>query len=140
TQADGLYMPFGIAFHDDWLYVANTGGIIRFPYQTGQVSGRGQAETVLSGIPESGYNQHWTRNLIFRPDGLKIYLSVGSEHNYAVESPPRATILEMNPDGSGQRVYASGIRNPVGLGFNPITGQLWCTCNERDGLGDNLPA
>jgi glucose/arabinose dehydrogenase len=93
---------------------------------------------VVRGIPGFGYRQHWTRDIIFRPDGAKMYVSVGSEGNVGVEEEKRAAILEYNPDGSGYRVFASGIRNPVGLAFNPVTGQLWATCNERDGLGDDL--
>src|SRR5436305_9763711 len=138
TRLDGLALPFGIAFHDNFLYVANTNRILRFPYRSGQLRRAGRLQVVVSGLPGLGYNQHWTRNLVFSPDGSKMYVSVGSESNLGVEEPRRAAILEYNPDGSGFRVYASGIRNAVKLAFAPGMGQLYCTCNERDGLGDDL--
>ncbi|HZP82969.1 MAG TPA: sorbosone dehydrogenase family protein [Chthonomonadaceae bacterium] len=138
TFATGLTLPFGIAFWKNYLYVANTNSVVRFPYQVGQTEARGGPEVVVPDIPGRGYRQHWTRDLIFNPAGTKMYLSVGSEHNVAEEEPRRAAILEFNPDGSGERIFASGIRNAVGKAFNPVTGQLWTTCNERDGLGDDL--
>ena len=90
----------------------------------------------MPNIPTGG---HWTRDVIFSPDGSKMYVSIGSRSNITEEPLPRAAVMEYNPDGSGGRVYASGLRNPVGLRFQPATGRLWTTVNERDGLGDDLP-
>ena len=144
--ATGLKRPFGIAFYppgDDpkWVYVANTGSVVRFPYKNGDLKATGQAEVVIPAIPEGG--GHWTRDLAFTPDGKTLFVSVGSRSN--VDDPDekkeefhRANILEFTPEGKYIGVYASGIRNPVGIGINPTTGELWCSVNERDGLGDNL--
>jgi glucose/arabinose dehydrogenase len=138
TAANGLYLPFGLAFYRDWLYVANTNGVGRFPYRSGQLRASGRGEAVVQGIPGLGYNQHWTRDILFNAEGTKLFLSVGSESNLGEEEERRAAILEYNPDGSGYRRYAFGIRNPVGLAIHPVTRQLYCTCNERDGMGDDL--
>src|SRR2546430_2446120 len=115
-----------------------TGDAQDLRYGVGQPSELGQPHVVVSGIPGRGYHQHWTRDLVFNPGGTKMYLSIGSQSNVAEDPPPRASILEFNPDGSGRRTFASGIRNAVGKAFNPTTGEMWCTCNERDGLGDDL--
>lgn len=137
--ATGLNQPFGIAFHKQYLYVANTDSIVRFAYRPGQTEAAGPPETVVSGIPAQGYRGHWTRDLIFSPSGEKMYLSVGSEQNIGPkEEERRAAVLEYNPDGTGFRLFASGLRNAVGKAFNPVTGMLWATVNERDGLGDDL--
>ncbi len=141
--ADGLRQPFGIAFYPPGpnpthVYVANTDSVVRFPYKNGDAKASGSPETIVSDLPGGGYNQHWTRNVVFSPNGTKMYVSVGSKGNVAVEEEKRAAILEYNPDGTGYRVYASGLRNPVGLAFNPVTGALWSAVNERDGLGDDL--
>jgi glucose/arabinose dehydrogenase len=139
TWATGFDAPFGIAFWKDYLYVANTGSVVRFPYKAGQLESSGPPETVVANVPAQGYRGHWTRDLVFNPSGSKMYLSVGSSVNVGEETDERrATILEFNPDGTGGRVYASGIRNAVGKAFHPRTGQMWCTVNERDGLGDDL--
>jgi len=138
TASQGLNLPFGLAFHEGYLYVGNTNGVVRFAYQSGQTQAKMPAEVVVSGIPGLGYNQHWTRNLVFSPDGKKMYVSVGSMNNLAEEGEKRAAILEFNPDGTGYRRFASGLRNPVGLAFNPVTNELWAAVNERDGLGDDL--
>jgi glucose/arabinose dehydrogenase len=141
---DGLRQPFGIAFYPPntpnptHVYVANTDSVVRFPYKNGDTKAPGPAETIVGDLPGGGYNQHWTRNVIFKPDGSKMYVSVGSQGNIAEEEEKRAAILEYNPDGSGYRVFASGLRNPVGLAFNPVDGALWTAVNERDGLGDGL--
>lgn len=139
---DNLNQPFGLAFYppDDpkYIYIANTNSVVRFPYRAGDVRARGKGETIINDLPGGGYHQHWTRNLLFSPDGKKLYVSVGSEGNIAEEPEKRAAILEYNPDGTGYRVFASGIRNPVGLAWHPVTGALWTACNERDGLGDDL--
>jgi glucose/arabinose dehydrogenase len=137
TFAENLDLPFGIAFHDDWLYVGNTGSVVRFAYKRGQLKATGKPEKIAA-LPGRGYNQHWTRNVIFSPDGKKMYVTVGSETNVDVETEPmRAAISELNPDGSGRRIYASGTRNPVGLAFRGNT--LWAAVEERDELGDDLP-
>ncbi len=134
----GLEQPFGMAFWKDFFYVANTNGIVRFKYKAGQTQADGAPEKIAD-LPGKGYNQHWTRNLIFSPDGAKLYATVGSETNVSVEADPRrAAISEYNPDGTGHRIYAAGLRNPVGLAFYPGTRTLWTTVNERDGLGDDL--
>jgi glucose/arabinose dehydrogenase len=134
---DNLNQPFGMAFRDNYFYVANTDSVIRFGYKTGQTQAADKGEKIVD-LPGKGYNQHWTRNLIFSPDGKKLYISVGSQSNADIEPPNRAAILECDPDGKNLRVFASGIRNPVGLAFNPTTGKLWTAVNERDGLGDDL--
>ncbi|GAC1507151.1 MAG: sorbosone dehydrogenase family protein [Terriglobales bacterium] len=148
--ASGLEQPFGIAFYPpgpnpQWVYVANTGSVVRFPYQNGDLKARGSSRTVAQ-VPSGGRLRgggHWTRDLAFTPDGKKMFVSVGSKSNADdADTHPaefhRADILEFNPDGSGLRVYASGIRNPVGIAIDPKTGVLWTSVNERDALGDNL--
>ena len=136
TFASGLDEPFGLAFHGPWLYVGNVGEIIRFPYQNGQVAATGKAEHIAK-LPPGG---HSTRNIAFNRDGTKLYVAVGSASNVSDETstPMRAAITEMNPDGSGARVFASGLRNPVGLAWNPANNTLWTSVNERDDLGDDL--
>lgn len=138
ARAQGLNLPFGMAFLKGFFYVANTNSVIRFPYASGQTEATGPAEVVIPDLPGLGYNQHWTRNIVFSPNGQKLYVSVGSQNNLAEEGEKRAAILEYNPDGSGYRRFASGLRNPVGLTFNPVTNELWSAVNERDGLGDDL--
>jgi glucose/arabinose dehydrogenase len=149
--ATGLTQPFGIAFYPpgpspQYVYVGNTGSVVRFPYRNGDLKARGPAETIVPDIPSGGRltgGGHWTRDLAFTRDGGKMFVSVGSHSNDddADNNPQefhRADILEFNPDGSGSRIYAYGIRNPVGIATNPGTGELWASVNERDGLGDNL--
>jgi glucose/arabinose dehydrogenase len=134
----GLSQPFGMAFWRQYLYVANTNGVVRFKYHPGQEQSAGEPEKIVD-LPGQGYNQHWTRNLIFSPDGSQMYVTVGSETNAEPESNPlRAAISRYSPDGSGHRIYASGLRNPVGLAFYPGTRTLWAAVQERDGLGDDL--
>ena len=150
--ATGLTLLFGIAFYPPgadpkYVYIANTNSVVRIPYQNGDSKARGEAETITNQLPGFGRLRgggHWTRDLAFSPDGKKLFISVGSHSN--IDDPDthsseyhRADILEANPDGSDLRVYASGIRNPVGIAINPQTGELWCSTNERDDLGDNLP-
>src|SRR5207245_2246614 len=101
--AVNLRQPFGIA---------NTDSVVRFPYRSDDLKARGPAQRVFR-LPGGGYNQHWTRTIVFSPDGKKLYVSVGSRENVGVEAPPRACILEVNPDGSGGHVFASGLRNAV---------------------------
>ncbi len=131
----GLRLPFGLAFHGDYLYVANTDSIVRFEYRSGDLEARGAPEKLLD-LPTGG---HSTRHIVFNRAGTKMYIAVGSASNSdAGEDCRRAAILEANPDGTGARIYASGIRNPVGLTLQPGTDVVWAATNERDNLGDNL--
>lgn len=133
-----LSQPFGMAFHKDWLYVANTDSIVRFSYKSGQTAAIGDPEKIVELTP-GGYNQHWTRNILFSPDGKRMYVSIGSATNVSVEADPRrAAISVYDPDGKNHRIFAGGLRNPIGLAWNPKTGELWTAVNERDGLGDDL--
>ena len=131
----GLRLPFGLAFHGDYLYVANTDSVVRFEYRSGDLEARGAPEKLLD-LPTGG---HSTRHIVFNRAGTKMYIAVGSASNSdAGEDCRRAAILEANPDGTGARIYASGIRNPVGLTLQPGTDVVWAATNERDNLGDNL--
>ncbi|MBI2816244.1 MAG: sorbosone dehydrogenase family protein [Acidobacteria bacterium] len=140
--ATGLREPFGIAFYPpgtnpQYVYIANTDSVVRIPYQNGDMKARGTPETIVSNLPRGG---HSTRNIAFSLDGKKMYIAVGSRSNADEQNEfHRANVLEANPDGSGLRVYASGIRNPVGIEVHPQTGEVWVSVNERDDLGDNLP-
>ncbi|RYZ25562.1 MAG: sorbosone dehydrogenase family protein, partial [Chitinophagaceae bacterium] len=137
----GLNQPLGMLVHGNYFYVANTDGVVRYPYTTGQLSMKDSGTKILDLTPD-GYNNHWTRNIIASKDGKKFYISSGSASNVAEhgidKEKRRACILEINPDGSGEQLFASGIRNPVGLDWNPVTGELWTAVNERDNLGDEL--
>lgn len=140
--AEDLNQPFGMLVLDGYFYVANTDATYRYPYETGQNQlDPDRAEKILE-TPPRGYNNHWTRNLLAGKDGNKIYVSVGSGSNVGENGLEaeinRATILEISPDGSGMREFATGLRNPVGMDWNPVTGELWTAVNERDKLGDNL--
>ncbi|MBA3634283.1 MAG: sorbosone dehydrogenase family protein [Acidobacteria bacterium] len=138
TFASNLSQPFGMAFHKDWFYVANTDSVVRFKYKSGQTKAVTAPEKLIE-LTEGGYNQHWTRNIIFSPDGAKMYVAIGSSGNVDIEKDERrAAISQYNPDGSGYKLFASGLRNPIGLAFNPKNNELWTAVNERDGLGDNL--
>lgn len=138
TFAENLAQPFGMAFHKDWFYVANTDSIVRFPYKSGDTKATDPPEKLIE-LTRGGYNQHWTRNILFSPDGTKLFVSIGSETNAEVESDERrAAISVYDPDGKNHRIYAAGLRNPIGLAWNPKTGELWTAVNERDGLGDDL--
>jgi len=151
TFASGLDHPFGIAFypngaHPQWVYVANTTSLVRFPYKEGDMKATAKPQTIIPVLP--GYAQlrgggHWTRDVVFSKDGSRMFISVGSASN--VDDPDthppefhRADVLEYTPDGMFVKIYASGIRNCVGEAINPTTGQLWCSVNERDALGNNL--
>lgn len=140
--AQNLNQPFGMVLVGGYIYIANTDAVLRFPYAAGATSVSGAGERVLEIPYNEGSNGHWTRNLVANADGSKIYVSVGSVSNIADEGMEieqgRAAIWEMNPDGSEARVYASGLRNPVGMGWAPGTNTLWTAVNERDMLGDNL--
>jgi glucose/arabinose dehydrogenase len=136
--SDKLTQPFGMAFHKGWFYVANTSSIVRFTYRPGQTVAEGEPETLVELTP-GGYNQHWTRNILFSRDGTKLYVSIGSATNVNVETDPRrAAISVYDPDGKNHRIFAAGLRNPIGLAWNTRTGELWTAVNERDGLGDDL--
>ena len=136
--SDKLRQPFGMAFWKDWFYVANTDAVVRFKYKPGQTQADGKPEKLIE-LTEGGYRQHWTRNILFSPDKKKLFVSIGSTGNYRPETDKRrAAINVYNPDGTGHRVYASGLRNPIGLAFNPKNGELWTAVNERDRLGNDL--
>ncbi|HEY7371896.1 MAG TPA: sorbosone dehydrogenase family protein [Polyangia bacterium] len=143
--------PFGIAFYPPgpdprWLYVANTDSVVRLPYRNGDTEARGPAETVVPDLPGGGRLRgggHWTRDVAFSRDGKQMFVSVGSRSN--VDDPDktpaekdRADVLVFTPEGGGRRVYASGIRNAVGIAVHPRSGELWASVNERDELGENL--
>ena len=135
----GLNRPFGMLLLGDKLYVGNTDGIVRYPYQPRQTQMTASGEKILD-LPTGG---HYTRNLLANSDGSKIYVAVGSlsnvdENGTDPKDPRRAAVLEMNPDGSGMRVFANGIRNPVGMSSQPGTNSFWVVVNERDNLGDDL--
>jgi glucose/arabinose dehydrogenase len=145
----GLERPFGIAFHPPgpepkFVYVGNTGSVVRFPYSNGDTKAQGKAETIVANIPSGreqvGGGGHWTRDLEFSPDGKTLYVSVGSRSNVSDDDSEkrRADILAFDPEGKNERVFATGIRNAVGLATHPKTGQLWMSVNERDALGDHL--
>ena len=130
-----LDAPFGLAFNGGYLYVGNTGSIVRYKYANGDLQAQGEPEKLLN-LPTGG---HSTRNILFNRAGTKMYVAVGSQsNNDAGEDCRRAAILEFNPDGTGYRVFASGIRNPVGLALQPGTDTIWTAMNERDNLGDDL--
>jgi glucose/arabinose dehydrogenase len=164
--AAGLRGPFGIAFYPlgqnpEWVYVANTDSVVRFAYRAGDMTARGKPETVVQRIPGAG--GHWTRDIAFSLDGARMFVSVGSASNVAEGMRPldpaamqrfeaqhgvgaslgseteRADVLVFDPQGGSRKIFATGIRNCVGLAVQPGSGDLWCSTNERDGLGDDLP-
>jgi glucose/arabinose dehydrogenase len=135
--AEKLNRPFGIVFHDDHVYVGNTGEVVRFKYDKQTSKRTGEAEHILD-VPKGG--GHFTRTLAFSQDGTSLYTSVGSSSNLDFEKDARrAAVLVSDPDGKNSRIFASGLRNAVGLAIEPVTGEVWVTVNERDELGDNLP-
>jgi glucose/arabinose dehydrogenase len=149
TERD-LNKPFGMAFYPpgndpQFLYVANTDAVIRFPYRNGDLKARGPAEKLGAHLPGGAGNLrsggHWTRDIVFSPDGKKMYVSIGSRSNDSDDAreADRARIFEFNPDGSGRIVYAWGIRNAVGIKFRPGSDELWMSTNERDEIGEDLP-
>jgi glucose/arabinose dehydrogenase len=151
TFATGLDRPFGIAFyppgrHPQYVYVANTGSVVRFPYVNGNLTARGEPEMVIPDLPYGGQligGGHWTRDLAFSKHGASLFVSVGSwSENDDTDNNPneerRANVLEYTPDGRFLRIYASGVRNPVGIAVDPRTGQLWASVNERDMQGNDL--
>jgi glucose/arabinose dehydrogenase len=164
VYASGLDRPFGIAFfpngdNPQWLYVANSGSVVRFAYRNGDRKASGKPQTVVDNLPHG--SAHSTRDIVFTPDNARMLISVGSAGNagegmgaapggmdaWKSERPvgaawgnetDRAAVLAFDPDGKNKRVFATGIRNCVGLAIQPQTGTPWCSTNERDGLGDNL--
>jgi glucose/arabinose dehydrogenase len=138
---DGLHSPFGMALVESDFYVANTDALVRFPYQEGQTRIEQPGETVVE-LPAGPINRHWTKNVIASPDGARLYVTVGSNSNVAengiAAEEGRAAIWEIDPATGDHRIYASGLRNPVGLAFEPETGALWTAVNERDELGSDL--
>ncbi|MER8694584.1 sorbosone dehydrogenase family protein [Mesorhizobium opportunistum] len=164
--AGDLNQPYGIAFYPpgsdpQWVYVANSDSIVRFAYRNGDLKASADPETIVDNIPS---NHHWTRDIAFSPDGKTLYLSVGSGSNAAgdmgkrprggleawIKSKPlgaswgseegRADVQAFDPDGKNGRTVATGLRNCSGMTVQPATGALWCVVNERDALGDNVPA
>jgi glucose/arabinose dehydrogenase len=158
TFATGLQRPFGIAFWPfgpapRFVYVAETDRIVRYPYQTGDLQARGPAQVIVRHLPSGG---HWTRDIVFSPDGSRMFVSVGSSGNLdrdMTAQPPsylplgaawgddlnRAGVLEFSPDGGQPKVLATGLRNCSAEAIQPGSGALWCVVNERDGLGDDVP-
>lgn len=138
---EGLNSPFGMALVGDELFVANTDAVVRFPYEAGQTRITSAAETVVD-LPEGPINRHWTKSLIASPDGSRLYVGVGSNSNVAENGMEaeegRAAVWEIDPRTGRHRVFASGLRNPVGMAFEPTTGRLWVAVNERDEIGSDL--
>jgi hypothetical protein len=162
--ASGLHRPFGIAFfpngdNPQWLYVSNTDGVVRFPYDSGDLKAKGTPETIVASLPHG--SGHSTRDIVFTPDNARMLVSVGSAGNggEGMGSPPggleawnsdhpagaawgyetdRAAVLVFDPNGKNRKIFATGIRNCVGLAIQPQNGTPWCSTNERDGLGDDL--
>jgi glucose/arabinose dehydrogenase len=147
TFLDGLNQPFGIAFYPNtgepkFIYIANTDAVVRLPYRNGQTKADANPERIaeLSGGARLAGGGHWTRDVVFSRDGKKMFVSVGSKSNVNDDAAEeeRARIFEFDPDGGNKRVFATGIRNAVGLAIHPETGDLWASVNERDELGDDL--
>jgi glucose/arabinose dehydrogenase len=136
-----LTSPFGMALVGSTLYVANSDAVVRFPYKEGQTTITEPAVKVVD-LPGGLRNHHWTKNVIASPDGSKLYVAVGSNSNAAehgiAEEAERAAVWEVDPATGTHRVFASGLRNPVGMAWNPETGALWVAVNERDELGSDL--
>jgi glucose/arabinose dehydrogenase len=148
--ASGLRQPFGLAFYPPppasptHLYVGNTGSIVRFDYKDGDTKAQGEPQMLVPNIPSGagrlGGGGHWTRDVAFSKDGKRMLVSVGSQSNVSdgQNEQRRADILVFDPDGKNEKIFASGIRNAVGLAIHPETGQVWASVNERDELGDHL--
>jgi glucose/arabinose dehydrogenase len=134
--ASGNRRPFGIAFREDYVYVGNANELVRYRYDPKTSKRLGEKEHLLD-LPTGGHN---TRSLAFSADGKHLFIGVGSDSNIDTgEDPRRAAVTICDPDGKNARLYATGLRNPVGLALNPATGEVWTTVNERDELGDDLP-
>jgi glucose/arabinose dehydrogenase len=141
TFLKGLKSPYGMALVGDSFYVANTDGIVRFPYRSGDTEISGNGETLVE-LPAGPINIHWVKNIVASPDGSKLYASVGSNSNVGErgfdKEDGRAAIHEIDLESGSSRLFASGLRNPVGLAFQPESGKLWTSVNERDELGSDL--
>ncbi len=141
TFLEELNQPLGMLVIGNWFYVANTDALVRYQYKSGQTKIEGKG-TKITDLPTTKHNRHWTRNIIANATGTKIYIAVGSGSNVAENGIDleewKADIIEISPDGKNKRVYASGLRNPVGMGWAPGTNTLWTVVNERDELGDDL--
>ncbi|BAQ16878.1 PQQ-dependent sugar dehydrogenase [Methyloceanibacter caenitepidi] len=141
TFLSGLNSPYGMALVGDSFYVANTDGIVRFPYRSGdtEITAKGEA---IADLPAGPVNIHWVKNIVAHPDGTKLYASVGSNSNVGERGfdseEGRAAIHEIDLESGSSRLFASGLRNPVGLAFHPDSGKLWTSVNERDELGSDL--
>jgi glucose/arabinose dehydrogenase len=137
----GLDSPFGMALVGDTLYIANTDAVVKVPYRTGDTT-IAQAPVKVADLPAGTINHHWTKNLVASRDGSRLYVTVGSNSNVAENGMQaeenRAAILAVDPSSGATRLFASGLRNPNGLAWNPATGVLWTVVNERDELGNNL--
>ncbi len=142
TFLDDLKQPLGMLVIGNNFYVANTDGLYKYPYKEGQTELNDKEGKKILELPAGGYNNHWTRNIITNEAQDKIYISVGSASNVAEhgmdEEVRRANILVVDLNGQNEKIYASGLRNPVGMDWNPSNGELWTAVNERDKLGDNL--
>ena len=134
----GLDRPHGLAFHGDYLYIGETTQIRRVRYENGALESSEPVETVTPKGSLGNGKGHWTRNIVFEPDGSHFYVAVGSRSNRNAEDPPRASVQRFASDGSDQSTFAGGLRNPVGIAIYPGTGDLYVVVNERDGLGDGL--
>jgi glucose/arabinose dehydrogenase len=138
---EGLNSPFGMALVGDSLYVANTDAVVRFPYKTGATQIR-EPGVKIADLPAGRINHHWTKNVIASRDGSRLYVTVGSNSNVGEvgmdNEVNRAAILEIDPATGRTRLFASGLRNPNGLAWQPVTGALWTTVNERDEIGSDL--
>jgi glucose/arabinose dehydrogenase len=163
--ARGLHQPYGINFYPPgpdpkWIYIANSNSVVRYPYAAGALKAEGQPEVIVPKVPSNG---HWTRDVVFTPDGKTMYLSVGSGSNVAEgigKAPPggvaawakdhalgeswgsetaRAAVWSLTPEGKDKQLFATGLRNCAGMTIQPETGDPWCVVNERDNLGDNVP-
>ncbi len=163
--AADLFEPYGIAFYPlgedpQWIYIANSHSVVRFPYKNGDMKAGGEPETIIDYIPAA---HHWTRDLAFSADGTRLFVAVGSGSNVALDMfrepfegmeefnkthPPgaawdteerRAVVLAVDPDGKNEKIFATGLRNCSGMDIQPATGALWCAVNERDEFGDNVP-
>jgi len=137
----GLNSPYGMALIGDRLYVANTDAVVTFPFQSGETRITQKGRTLIT-LPHAAPNPHWTRNLLASPDGKRLYVAIGSNSNIGENGleteTNRAAIIELDPKTGDNRVFAGGLRNPVGMAWNPATGALWTVVNERDGLGADL--
>lgn len=138
---EDLHSPFGMALVGNDFYVANTDAVLRFPYQEGQTRISAAGEKIAD-LPAGPINHHWTKSLIASPDGRKLYVGVGSNSNVGENGldneTGRAAIWEIDPQSGRQRIFASGLRNPVGMAWEPVSGELWVAVNERDEIGSDL--